>query len=330
MKRLARTFRRALPLVVLGVCATATPASARPLPPPPERVEKYISATVAITYLPGLGTFVTPGGDAAWAFDCVTTDDGRGTVDVTCTKDAGSDYVLTCSKIDVTGTTFGTPSFEPRLDGRGWCSDNVDTWVETMPPPGTVRPYRSFLHLSTERLGCATAGPPDVAYTVTCAFSAAARQPIVGGVVMTGTTGGFTWTTWGVLSGPDWECVALSTLVPTVRCMTRQDTTQWFCNQTFAMADGTGSPVPLRVRAQTTCDTKVLGAAPPEPAPVNGRGTFGPNVVSTEEVPTLSGGTSDTYMDWLDHDANVFFCQAFGPVGTPAAITPWTVHCWEP
>ncbi|HEX8001229.1 MAG TPA: hypothetical protein VF519_00875 [Mycobacteriales bacterium] len=325
--RSLRWARRGLvPLVALSLCAVATPASAQPLPPPPMKVDKYVSAVISVTYVPGAPAAVRTGGDAAWAFACTTTDDGRGNVDVSCAKDAGEAYTLQCSILETTATNPPLLSVSPRLDAYGACGDSSTTYVEPLTHPGPQYQVR----LAVTSLRCAASGAAEYAYSVTCAFSSSVRQPITGGVVIdrTSATAPITYSLWGVLATSDWSCVSsVSATPPTVTCTAVSDptVTQWFCDQTVVSAAAErlvpAAPVePSRVRGQVSCDG-------------NDEAVATPGTLTTREVPTVPGGLPvDNAGTTLFMDTDTFICQAWGPVAgnvlTP--IGPYTVECSEP
>jgi hypothetical protein len=328
-KRFTRWSRRAVvPIVVLGLCAAATPANAADPAPTAVRAEKFLSASITVTYVPGAKAVVVPGGDAVWGFTCKTKDDGAGNVDVHCDRIPVLGVTLVCSTVTVTGTTPATLPYSPRLTAEGSCSNADDTWTERLVAPGSVPDPRPHVNIPTYALDCHVAAAPTVAYTVTCAFAGSVRQSILGGVTMTADeTGAVTFSLWGVLNSSQWTCFYViwpttSPGPPTVRCeAVPTPNIQWYCNQTavtvVAPTPATRPQTPLRVRGQVSCDKNDTFLPSP--------GTY-----STQEVPTLGNAEWDNAGGFLNMDTDTFICQAWGPLNTPLPIGPWVLDCAEP
>lgn len=317
-----------------ALAALAVPASAaRPLPGVSVRQPKPIVGTVDITYVPGAGIRVTPGGDIATGFACATTPQSTTTV-VDCyrTSDALFDYE--CSALDIDTVGLFAVAAVPPMDAWAQCADDSGGRLAHLDTRQALRAHEAFNTIVTTHVGCSAkyAETVTTAWDIRCAYSFSLRQPIVGGVTMTQQSigGALTWSTWGVLSNPtDWTCVLVQPSplagAPYVDCNRAATSAyQWFCDNVVVTATVSptlpNAPLP-QVRGQASCDGNTAVPATPHVPGLS---------LSTYDVPMVSGTAIDTYSATLGYDTARFVCQAWGPLNTFVPIAPWTVECDEP
>lgn len=314
-------MRKAL-LLGLLLGTAAAPASSEPV------VTKAMTGWVDVWYVPGTGLHASPGGDLAAGFGC-RSEPGESDLLVWCDKHPDGAFTYLCSSTDIEAT--GPSVSGTRVRASGYCADSSGGWIANLDTK-----YESRKHIDHPRLDAvstlchvelvetALAAP----FHVRCTFLSGVRQPILGGVTMSQALPGgpVQVTLSGVLATSDWTCALTIGNPPTVRCTddgTDPALTQWYCSRAIVTATVHDPVPPLvpRVRGQLSCDdTRTPIAA----SSVSG------GTISTAEVPTAGGATTDANTVTFDLDTHVFVCQAWGPLNTVDPVAPWTVSCDEP
>jgi hypothetical protein len=327
------TPRRLVLCALASVLLAPLAASARPLPPPPVIVvDKYVTATIDVSYVPGAGFTAVPGGDAAAAYACTTTE-GPSAISVVCDKDAGKGYRLTCTIVDIDAYGAFTQELTPRVQADGRCADSTGGVVAALDTNNSTHTHVEHVRRVADELTCAVRveEASSLPFHTRCTYSATARVPIIGSITMWQDLGSTNYnaTTGGVLT-TDFNCNAsifpsnaVPPVPPTVTCTAKPSANQWYCDDVFVQASVAPlvtSPSVPQVNGQLSCDLNTGPVAPP------GVGY----TLSTNDVPTPAGVPVD-YLDApFNHDTDTFICQARGPLDVVVPVAPWKVECAEP
>jgi hypothetical protein len=319
---------------VLVVLAPLGAATARPLPwfefvP---ALDKYITASIDLTYAPGAAVATVPGGDAAVAYSC-TSAVGTGFLSMTCHRDAGENYRFNCTIVDIDGVGLSVAGQGSTARAASHCSDSTGGVAASLNMAESLHTHVEHIRRTADELYCAVSFQELSAPLHTrCTFAATARVPIIGGITMSQEVGApdYAVAAGGVLA-TDFDCWKTlpplqSLQPPTVTCTKKQSANQWYCHQTIVSAIVTPllPPAVPQVNGQLSCNGNI-GPVPPTGS-VAPPGTY---TLSTVDVPT-NNGTYDSSQTTMDHDTDTFICQARGPLDTIEPVPPWKVQCAEP